>query len=131
MKKLTCFALALALGSSSFLTSCETAAGTGALVGAAAGGAIGANTNSGGNSRTLVGAGIGALAGALVGSAIDENRRAHYGVNDRGEYPYATPTRYDGYVESPYAPRNVIDVRGIPRGELVIDPSVDRLFRNP
>jgi len=154
MQKITVLALTLAMSSSSLLTSCETAAGTGALVGAGVGGIIGNNTNNGGATRTAVGAGLGALAGALAGSVYDERKREKYGdrrsVDDREydeddsdrrevrtyssretRYPYAEPTRYEGYVRSPYRPNNIIDVRGIPRGALVVDPSVDRPFRNP
>lgn len=130
MKTFTCLALVAALGSSTLLTSCETATGTGAALGATAGGIIGANTNSGGTGRTLAGAGIGALAGALIGSVVDEERASRvYHAHD--DYPYGQPTRYSGYVRSPYRPYNVIDVRGIPHGALVIDPSTDQPFRNP
>jgi predicted small secreted protein len=142
MKKLTSLALILALGSSTLLTSCETGTGTGALVGAGIGSIIGANTNSGGNGRIAAGAGLGALAGALVGAIYDEDKRAtrerynedrytdSYDGRERN-YPYGEPTRYVGYVRSPYRPYNTIDVRGIPSGALVLDPSVDRAFRNP
>lgn len=143
MKKLTSLALTLAIGSTSLLTSCETGTGTGALVGAGVGSIIGANTNSGGNGRIAAGAGLGALAGALVGAIYDDNKRAtrgRYADDERysgryesreRSYPYGEPTRYDGYVRSPYRPYNIIDVRGIPEGALVLDPSVDRPFRNP
>ncbi|MEO7932319.1 MAG: hypothetical protein ABIT76_04080 [Chthoniobacterales bacterium] len=145
MNKFTTLAVTLALGSSSLLTSCESAAGTGALVGAGIGGIIGHNTNNGGGTRTAVGAGLGALAGALAGAAYDEHKREKYAREDgyyrdgevRGyerrerSYPYGEPTRYAGYVRSPYRPYNIIDVRGIPSGALVVDPSVDRPFRNP
>lgn len=131
MKTFTCLGLVAALGSSTLLTSCETATGTGAALGATAGGIIGANTNSGGTGRTLAGAGIGAVAGALIGSIVDEERasRTYYGRT--ADYPFGEPTRYRGYVRSPYRPYNIIDVRGIPHGALVIDPSTDRPFRNP
>lgn len=145
-KKITAITLLLALGSSSLLTSCETGVGTGALVGAGLGAAIGNTTQGGGGTRTAQGAAIGALAGALAGAVYDENKRekneARYYEDDvayrgrssyRGErsYPYGEPTRYSGYVRSPYRPFNIIDVRGIPDGALVVDPSTDRPFRNP
>jgi Glycine zipper len=144
MKTFTCIALVAALGSSTLLTSCETATGTGALAGATAGAIIGSNTGPhsryGNGGRTLAGAGIGALAGALIGSIVDENRASRrYNddeYDDQGDrrgrrYPYGESTDYRGYVRSPYRPYNIIDVRGIPRGALVIDPSTDRPFRNP
>ncbi len=142
MQKITALSVALVMGTSSLFTGCETATGTGALVGAGIGAAIGNNTNNGGGTRTAVGAGLGALAGALAGRAYEEHKREKYGDRryDDGRtysresgarYPYGEPTRYDGYVRSPYRPYNIIDVRDIPRGALVLDPSVDRPFRNP
>ena len=40
-------------------------------------------------------------------------------------------TGRSGFVTSPYRPYNRIDVRGIPRGAQVVDPSCDRIFVNP
>ena len=40
-------------------------------------------------------------------------------------------TGRSGFVTSPYAPYNRIDVRGIPQGAQVVDPSCDRIFVNP
>ena len=141
MQKLTALAVALAMGTSTLFTGCESAAGTGALVGAGIGAAIGHNTNNGGGTRTAVGAGLGALAGALAGQAYEEHKREKYGDRryedrtysreGRERYPYGELTRYEGYVRSPYRPYNIIDVRDIPSGALVLDPSVDRPFRNP
>ncbi len=140
MNKLTSLAVTLAVSSSTLLTSCETGTGTGALLGAGLGSVIGANTNGGGNNRIVTGAAIGALAGALAGTVYDEDKRSRsqryasedsYDRPSRRSYPYGEPTRYGGYVRSPYRPYNIIDVRGIPSGALVIDPSVDRPFRNP
>jgi hypothetical protein len=116
-------------------TSCETATGTGAAVGALTGAAIASNTgphgyysNNGG--RTLAGAAIGAGAGALIGAIVDANRAAEYGPRPAGGYPYARSAGY-GIVYSPYAPHNIVDVRGIPHGVLVRDPSTGGVFRNP
>ncbi|MEO8352803.1 MAG: hypothetical protein ABI680_13795, partial [Chthoniobacteraceae bacterium] len=63
----------------------------------------------------------------------DERRRAYQtGYYDRrGGYPMGNRTSRRGYVRSPYSPYNLIDVRGIPRGARVIDPSTDRIFINP
>jgi hypothetical protein len=36
-----------------------------------------------------------------------------------------------GYVYSPYGRHNLIDVRGIPQGALVKDPSTGGIFRKP
>jgi hypothetical protein len=38
-------------------------------------------------------------------------------------YPVARPTNRRGFVTSPYSPYNLIDVRGIPSGATVVDPS--------
>lgn len=118
------------------LISCETATGTGALVGAATGAAIASNTgphgyyhDSGG--RTLAGAAIGAGAGALVGAAIDANRAAEYGPVPEGGYRVARWSETPGLVRSPCEPHALIDVRGIPRGALVRDPSSGCIFRRP
>lgn len=114
------------------LTSCGTppgyATGTGAAIGAASGALIGAGAHGG--HGAAIGLGAGLLAGALVGAAIDAENAKHYPA-PRGGYPYAEPTGTPGYVYSPYGNRNVIDVRGVPHGALVRDPSSNQIFRNP
>ena len=114
-------------------TSCETATGTGALIGAGTGAVIAGNTGPYYNNagRTLAGAAIGAGAGALIGAAIDANRAAEYGPAPSGGYPYARRTDRSGFVYSPYPPNRIVDVRGIPRGALVRDPSTNGIFRRP
>jgi hypothetical protein len=47
------------------------------------------------------------------------------------DYPVATRTNSPGQVLSPYAPYNVIDVTGYRSGQLVRDPSNQRIFRIP
>ena len=121
----TALLLLLSLG----FTSCAEPMSTGqkTLAGAAAGAAAGGILTGRGRGA-LVGAGVGAIAGALIGHAQTEDRRDY----ERGRrYPYGEPTRHWGFVYSPYPPHSVIDVRGIPRGELVVDPSTDRTFVNP
>ncbi len=51
--------------------------------------------------------------------------------DEYGEIPYASRTGDPGFVESPYYPYNIIDVRGIPRGATVLDPSTNNIFINP
>ena len=113
-------AILLAMG----LSSCETpegqGAGFGAVTGAAAGGGRGA----------AIGAGAGALAGALTGAAIAEDQARYYHAPPGG-YPYGQRTGTPGYVYSPYGPHNIIDVRGVPPGALVRDPSTGGIFRRP
>ena len=138
MKSIAVVALA-ALGAMG-LNSCETATGTGALVGAGAGALIAGGGPHGhhhgryhrGHSRgdTIAGAAIGAGVGALVGAAIDAERAREYGPEPSGGYPYARPAGR-GYVYSPYPPNRIVDVRGIPRGALVRDPSSGGIFRRP
>jgi hypothetical protein len=117
-------AVLLSLG----LTSCGTypgyATGTGAAIGAASGALIGAGASGG------RGAAIGAGAGLLVGAAIDADNAQYYHAPPGG-YPYANQTGTPGYVYSPYGNHNVIDVRGVPHGALVRDPSTSGVFRNP
>ena len=112
------------------LTSCDTPVGQGAGIGAAGGAIIGglATNRVGG---AALGAAAGALAGGLVGAAVQQNQAAAYGPPPDGGYPRATPTETPGYVISPYAPYYEIDVRGVPRGALVRDPSCNRLFIRP
>jgi hypothetical protein len=49
----------------------------------------------------------------------------------RGRYPSGRLTDRPGFVISPYYPYSRIDVRGIPRGAQVEDPSTHRVFINP
>ncbi len=125
-----------ALGLSSIsLTSCETATGTGALIGAGTGALIANNTGPHGyyrddGGRTIAGAAIGAGAGALIGAAIDANRAREYGPEPSGGYPFARRSGTPGLVISPYPPHRLMDVRRVPRGGLVQDPS-GGLFRRP
>jgi len=131
MKKYFLPATAAALLVSFGLSSCTypgQATGAGAALGAASGALIGAG--AGGGRGAAIGAGAGLLAGALVGAAIDADQAQYYHP-PQGGFPYAEPTGTPGYVYSPYGSRNVIDVRGVPHGALVRDPSTNRVFRNP
>jgi hypothetical protein len=112
------------------LTSCDTPRGAGAGYGAAAGAIIGAAA-TGRVQGAAMGAAAGALTGTLVGSAIQEDRAREYGPIPEGGYPFARPTETPGFVRSPYRPHRMVDVRGIPQGELVRDPSSGGIFRNP
>jgi len=49
----------------------------------------------------------------------------------RPSYPVARTTDRPGYVLSPYAPYNVIDVHGFKSGALAKDPSNGKIFRVP
>lgn len=121
-----------ALVSMSF-TGCETP-GQGAVTGATAGAIIGGI--SGGTIRsTAIGAGAGAVAGAVTGAIVQDERRAAYAG---GPVAYggpacrvATPSRYYGYVISPYRPHAMVDVRGIRPGARVQDPVSGYVFINP
>ncbi len=132
------------------LSSCDSPEGRGAVYGATAGAIVGNLVNPQA-STTLRGAAIGAGAGALIGALVgdssrdyryydrnpgyhdyyaDRYREGYYPRPEQG-YPYGTPTGDRNFVRSPYRPYNVIDVSGIPRGALVVDPSTDRVFRRP
>ena len=121
-------AILLAMG----LSSCETpegqGAGFGAVTGAAAGALIGGA--AAGGRGAAIGAGAGALAGALTGAAIAEDQARYYHAPPGG-YPYGQRTGTPGYVYSPSGPHNIIDVRGVPPGALVRDPSTGGIFRRP
>ena len=110
------------------ITGCETPGRT-SLLGAGVGAATAAATGH----SALRGAGIGAGAGYLVGRLAQHSRRRGYEegyYENRGSYRYARRLG-DGFVRSPYYPYNTIDVRGIPRGARVVDPSTGRTFINP
>jgi hypothetical protein len=131
--------IALALAIATTLTGCQSVAGNTAL-GAAAGAAIGALRHGRGEDA-LKGAAIGAGAGFLGGHALEAERRAadarrgqerYYQDGPRGTgLPYARPTDRPGFVRSPYPPYHIIDVRSIPPGAEVMDPSCERNFLNP
>jgi Glycine zipper len=111
------------------LNSCDTPTGQGAGYGAAAGAVIGAAA-TGTVRGAAVGAAIGAGSGALIGAAIQEDEARRTYPPPRGGYPYAARVN-PGFVRSPYPPNRIVDVRGIPPGELVRDPSTGGIFRNP
>ena len=138
MKKLLP-AVSLSLLTAFTFSACETPGQT-ALVGAAAGAAVGGLIHGRGRDA-LAGAAVGAGAGYLIGKVAehrrgdryDDGRRTYYReTRYRGRrYPVGHPTGRRGFVESPYAPHNLIDVRGIPSGAQVLDPSVNRVFITP
>lgn len=138
-------------------SACETT-GDSVLLGAATGAAVGGLATGRGRGA-LAGAAIGAAGGYLVGKAVQHERRRaysdgyyegredryddgdrHYDDRDRQDddrsyredrYPLGRPTNREGFVTSPYHPYNRIDVRGIPRGAQVEDPSTRKIFINP
>ncbi|MDQ2867367.1 MAG: glycine zipper domain-containing protein [Verrucomicrobiota bacterium] len=127
MKKNTIAAVSVAALSALALSSCDSPTGQGAAVGAGAGALIGAAAT--GNVRgALIGAASGAAAGALIGHAVQESQA---GPPPRGGFPWAHRTGRPGLVVSPYPPNNYVDVRGIPHGALVRDPSTGGYFRRP
>ena len=112
-------------------TGCETPGRT-TLLGAGAGAALAAATGH----SALRGAGIGAASGFVVGTIVEHERRrayeeGYYDVHYRGGYPVARLSSRRGYVVSPFPPHHLIDVRGIPDGAKVADPSCNRVFINP
>jgi hypothetical protein len=129
-------------------SACETT-GDNVLLGAATGAAIGGIAGRDGRSA-LTGAAIGAAGGYLIGKAVQHERRRAYSDgyydgrgddryrqddryyrDERDRYPEGRLTSREGFVISPYHPYNRIDVRGIPRGAKVEDPSTGRIFINP
>jgi hypothetical protein len=108
------------------LTGCESPAATGALAGAGAGALTGALI--GGRDSALIGAGIGAATGAIIGHEIGKARDDGY--YDGQRLPYGRGLGH-GLVESPYAPYNAIDTRGIPHGSVVEDPTTGGRFIKP
>lgn len=128
--------VSLSLVAAMAFSGCESS-GDNALAGAAAGAAIGGLLHGSGRDA-LHGAAIGAGAGYLIGKIVKHERRRQYyrdGEYVEGGYyedlPYGRPTNRYGFVTSPYEPYNLIDVRGIPHGARVGDPSCGRTFINP
>lgn len=111
------------------LNSCDTYVGQGAGWGAATGAVVGAAA-TGTVRGAAAGAAIGAGTGALIGAAISEDEARRYGPVPEGGYAVARWSR-PGYVTSPCPPHAIVDVRGIPRGALVRDPSSGCIFRRP
>jgi hypothetical protein len=110
---------------------CESTGKT-TLLGAGAGAAIAAATGH----SALRGAAIGAASGFVVGKIVKHEREeayedAYYGTQYRGLYPVAHTSGRRGYVVSPFPPHHLIDIRNIPSGAKVVDPSCDRVFINP
>ena len=152
MKKFVPY-VALLLLAAFGLSGCETS-GQNAMLGAATGAVIGGALHGRGD-QALAGAAIGAAGGYLIGKAVQHDRRRVYsegyydGREDRDDryydrqhrrdddryyedrYPVGRLTNRDGFVTSPYYPYSRIDVRGIPRGAQVEDPSTRKIFINP
>lgn len=106
------------------------------MLGAGLGAAVAAATGH----SPLRGAAIGAGSGFLLGKALKHERQRSYddgyydGRGDRdgrSSYPRGRFSSEPGFVISPYRPYHLIDVRGIPRGARVMDPSCERIFINP
>jgi hypothetical protein len=129
MKKYFVPAVSVAVLLPMAFSSCETPVGQGAGFGAATGAIIG-GAATGRVRGAAIGAGAGALAGALIGAAIEADQARYYHAPPGG-YPFAEPTGTPGYVYSPYGRHNIIDVRGVPPGALVRDPSTGGIFRKP
>jgi len=134
------------------VTGCQTpeqSAVAGAATGAVMGGLLKGDTRN-----VARGAAIGAAGGYVLGKYGESERQRGY-IEGQGGYPpspprevYAAPVpsrphyhhretplygRFSGtygYVYSPYSGQ-LIDVRGIPRGAQVVDPSTGRVFYNP
>ena len=117
----------LALG----FSACDSPIGAGAGYGAAGGAVIGGA--AGGTVRSAaIGSAAGAGLGALIGAMVQQSdRERYYAERPEGGYPYGRPTEERGIVRSPYYPHNLIDVSGIPRGAMVVDPSTNRVFIRP
>jgi len=116
------------------MTSCITPGET-AMLGAATGAIIGNQSHTGPLEGAAIGAGAGYLLGKLVEYGGDRYYEDHYYHDrryySRGGYPLARRTDRSGFVISPYRPYHLIDVRGIPVGAKVADPSNGRIFLNP
>jgi predicted small secreted protein len=130
MKKNSFLILAVLALLSVLLTSCDTPSGQGAGFGATAGAIIGAAT-TGTVRGAVTGAALGAVTGAIIGAQIEEDQAVRYGPRPPGGFPYGRRTDVRGYIESPYPPYQVYDLRGVPHGGLVEDRVGGGYFRKP
>jgi hypothetical protein len=113
------------------LSACDTPVGQGVGYGAA-GGAIIGGLAGGTVQSAAIGSAAGAATGALIGAIVqDSYRNQYYRDAPPGGYPYGRFTGEPGIVRSPYYPHSLIDVRNIPPGALVIDPSTGQPFVRP
>ena len=111
-------------------TSCDTPSGQGAGFGATAGAILGAAT-TGTVRGAVTGAALGAVTGAIIGAQIEEDQAVRYGPRPGGGFPYGRRTDTPGFVQSPYPPFQVYDLRGVPHGGLVEDRVGGGYFRKP
>ena len=130
MKRIHSFVIAGASLCTLTLSSCDTPTGQGAGFGAATGAIIGAAA-TGSVRGAAIGAGIGAGTGALIGASIEADERGYYYGHPANYYPFGQRIGRPGFLRSPYPPHAVVDVRGIPHGALVRDPSSGNIFRKP
>jgi Glycine zipper len=147
MKKLVPIA-SITLPIALLLSGCDTP-GQSAGLGAAIGGAFGALASRGRPWGVLQGAALGAATGYVVGKVVQHDRREEdyydddpyyrdhdyrdrdFPIDSRTGLPVARPSHHEGFVISPYPPHNRIDVRDIPSGAKVMDPSTNHVFINP
>lgn len=130
MNKYTLAVVSTALLGAFAVSSCETHVGQGAAVGAMTGALVGGG-HHGHVGGAAAGAVIGAAAGALVGAAISEEEARRHGPPPENGYPRARWSTNMGYVHSPCSDA-IVDVRRIPPGALVRDPSAPNcFFRRP
>ena len=130
MKKNSLLILSALALASMVMTSCDTPSGRGAGFGATAGAILGAAT-TGTVRGAVTGATLGAVTGAIIGAQIEEDRAVRYGPRPPGGFPYGRRTDVRGFIESPYSPFQVYDLRGVPRGGLVEDRVGGGYFRKP
>ena len=130
MTKYSYALLLLVIFCSLALNSCDTPTGQGAGIGAATGAIIG-GAATGRVQGAAIGAAIGAASGALIGAAVEEDEARRYGPPPEGGYPVARFSGTPGLVISPYPPHRLVDVRGIPHGAMVRDPSSGGIFIKP
>lgn len=130
MKKNSFLLLAALALASTIFTSCDTPSGQGAGFGATAGAILGAAA-TGTVRGAVTGAALGAVTGAIIGAQIEEDQAVRYGPRPPGGFPYGRRTDTRGFIQSPYPPYQVYDLRGVPRDGLVEDRVGGGYFRKP
>ena len=71
------------------------------------------------------------MTGAIIGAQIEEDQAVRYGPRPPGGFPFGRKTETRGFIESPYPPYQVYDLRGVPHGGLVEDRVGGGYFRKP
>ena len=132
MKKYLAVILAAVVGC--FVLSLSTAMGQGYGKGATSSGSTASGSPGGSASADAKKPGTVVTGGAIVGTPITKEEAAKkYPLSGGKSYPMGERDNHkpSGWVNSPYAPRQLFDCSKIGHGELVLDTHVNKVFIRP